>query len=48
VGTSAWAHTNMLCASFYSLLMKDISVRDAVRAELLAQAAEPGLGFGFA
>lgn len=45
VGTSAWAHTNMLCASFYSLLMNDTAVRHAVRAELLAQAAEPGVDF---
>jgi len=42
VGTSAWAHTNMLCALFYSLLMNDAAVERAVRAELLAQEAEPG------
>jgi len=45
VGTSAWAHTNMLCASFYALLMNDATVRHAVCTQLLAQAAEPGVVF---
>ena len=45
VGDSAWAHTNMLCASFYAFVMDDATVRRAVRKELLAQAAEPGVDF---
>ncbi len=45
VGDSAWAHTGMLCASFYALVKDDAVVRRAVRRALLLQAAEAGVDF---